>query len=50
MKIEELKEQKQEDLLTLLNKPYPECTRTRHIMDRACQIVVDNFKRYEQEQ
>lgn len=50
MKLEELREQIQEDLLTFLNMPYPECTRTRRIMDGACQIVVDNFNRYEQEQ
>ena len=55
MKLEELREQIQEDLLTFLNThkrraPYPECTRTERIMDGACQIVVDNFNRYEQEQ
>ena len=46
MKLEELREQMQEDLRTYLE----DSTGSRRIIDNACQIVVDNFQRYEQEQ
>jgi len=57
MKLEELREQIQEDLRTCLE----DSTGSRRIdilkdyttfvrIDNACQIVVDNFQRYEQEQ
>lgn len=46
MKLKELREQMQEDLRTYLE----DSTGSRRIIDNACQIVVDNFQRYEQEQ
>ena len=43
MTLEELKEQIQEDLCTYLE----DSTGSRRIIDNACQIVVDNFKKLE---
>jgi hypothetical protein len=46
MKLEQLREQIQEDLRTYLE----DSTGSRRIIDNACQIVVDNFNRYNDEQ
>ena len=43
MTLEELREQIQEDLRTYLEGS----TGSRRIIDKACQIVVDNFKKLE---
>lgn len=47
IKLKEIKEQIQEDLICLLDSQFGEVEYIDEVKDLACQIVVDSFKRLE---